>query len=87
LQQGPVARRFRVADLVLHTTAGPVAPRLTQAGLDEARELFNEQSARARLARKRQTTEQWLRQVAPAVETTGPLMTNTPYQQEGQQHG
>ena len=28
LQQGPLARRFRVADLVLHTTAGPVSPRL-----------------------------------------------------------
>lgn len=66
LHQGPLARRFRVADLVLHTTAGPVAPRLTQAGLDEARQLFDEQSARARLARKRQTTEQWLRQVVPA---------------------
>ncbi|WP_457947620.1 PH domain-containing protein [Pseudarthrobacter sp. alpha12b] len=76
LHQGPVARRFRVADLVLHTTAGPVAPRLTQAGLDEARQLFNEQSARARLARKRQTTEQWLRQVVPAVVPT-PL-TPTP---------
>ncbi|MGN7202119.1 PH domain-containing protein [Arthrobacter sp. SAFR-044] len=68
LHQGPLARRFRVADLVLHTTAGPVVPRLTQAGLDEARQLFDEQSARARLARKRQTTEQWLRQVVPAVE-------------------
>lgn len=68
IQQGPVARRFRVADLVLHTTAGPVAPRLSQAGLDEARQLFDDQSARARLARKRQTTEQWLRQVAPTVE-------------------
>nr|WP_307433508.1 PH domain-containing protein [Pseudarthrobacter defluvii] len=66
LHQGPVARRFRVADLVLHTTAGPVAPRLTQAGLDEARQLFDEQAERARLARKRQTTEQWLRQVVPA---------------------
>lgn len=67
LHQGPLARRFRVADLVLHTTAGPVAPRLIQAGLDEARVLFDEQSARARLARKRQTTEQWLAQVAPAT--------------------
>ncbi|WP_018762650.1 PH domain-containing protein [Arthrobacter sp. 135MFCol5.1] len=84
LQQGPVARRFRVADLVLHTTAGPVAPRLAQAGLDEARQLFNDQSARARLARKRQTTEQWLQQVAPAA---GPMTTSTPYQKEGQQHG
>ena len=84
LQQGPVARLFRVADLVLHTTAGPVAPRLTQAGLDEARRLFNDQSARARLARKRQTTEQWLSQVAPAIE---PANAGTPPQQEGQQHG
>ena len=33
LQQGPLARRFGLADLVLHTTAGPVAPRLIQAGL------------------------------------------------------
>lgn len=65
LHQGPLARRFRVADLMLHTTAGPVTPRLTQAGVDEALVLFDEQSARARLARKRQTTEQWLRQVAP----------------------
>ncbi|WP_285243508.1 PH domain-containing protein [Pseudarthrobacter sp. fls2-241-R2A-127] len=84
LQQGPVARLFRVADLVLHTTAGPVAPRLTQAGLDEVRQLFNDQSARARLARKRQTTEQWLSQVAPAIE---PANAGTPPQQEGQQHG
>ncbi|UTT69839.1 PH domain-containing protein [Arthrobacter sp. DNA4] len=102
IHQGPVARRFRVADLVLHTTAGPVAPRLTQAGLDEARQLFDEQSARARLARKRQTTEQWLRQVVPAVEPAAVPDTPVPgaphpgtpasearthYQQEGQTHG
>jgi putative membrane protein len=98
LQQGPLARRFRVADLVLHTTAGPVAPRLTQAGLDEARQLFDEQSARARLARQRQTSEQWLRQVVPAAETgqlpDAPVVepVETPHshakhQQEGQQHG
>jgi putative membrane protein len=97
LHQGPVARHFRVADLVLHTTAGPVAPRLTQAGVDEARQLFDGQSARARLARKRQTTEQWLRQVVPAVESV-PESTpavepaaapepRTHYQQEGQHHG
>ena len=93
LHQGPLARRFRVADLVLHTTAGPVAPRLTQAGLDEARQLFDDQSARARLARKRQTTEQWLRQVGPAAAPTPahgamePQKTSIQYQQEGQQHG
>nr|WP_307048609.1 PH domain-containing protein [Arthrobacter oryzae] len=65
LHQGPLARRFRVADLVLHTTSGPVSPRLIQSGLDEARALFDAQAARAREARKRQTSEQWLAQVAP----------------------
>jgi putative membrane protein len=81
LHQGPLARRFRVADLVLHTTAGPVSPRVIQASLDEARALFEAQAARAREARKRQTSEQWLRQVAPHQDD------NRLNQQEGQQHG
>lgn len=72
LHQGPLARRFGVADLILHTTAGPVSARLTQAGVDEALALFDAQSARARLARKRQTSEQWLAQVAPVVEPGAP---------------
>lgn len=74
LHQGPLARRFRLADLVLHTTAGPVSPRLIQAGLDEARTLFDEQAARARLARKRQTTEHWLAQVVEPFQTAGPVV-------------
>ncbi|MBT2515762.1 PH domain-containing protein [Arthrobacter sp. ISL-30] len=65
LEQGPLARLFRVADLVLHTTAGPVSPRLIQADEQEALQLFDAQAARAREARKRQTSEQWLAQVAP----------------------
>ncbi|WP_425341149.1 PH domain-containing protein [Arthrobacter oryzae] len=81
LHQGPLARRFRVADLVLHTTAGPVSPRVIQAGLDEARALFDAQAARAREARKRQTSEQWLAQVAPRQPD------HQQNQQEGQQHG
>jgi putative membrane protein len=94
LHQGPLARRFRLVDLVLHTTAGPVSPRLIQAGVDEARVLFDEQSARARLARRRQTSEQWLTQVAPqldpglaeqAMESLA-TTTDTPIQ-GGQQHG
>lgn len=63
LEQGPLARRFGVADLLLHTTAGPVTPRLIQVGLDEGRELLDAQAARARAARKRQRTEHWLEQV------------------------
>ncbi|WP_091464531.1 PH domain-containing protein [Paenarthrobacter nitroguajacolicus] len=65
LHQGPWARRFGVADLVLHTTAGPVSPRVFQAGVEQAVDLFDQQAARARAARKRQTSEQWLAQVAP----------------------
>jgi putative membrane protein len=92
LHQGPLARRFKVADLVLHTTAGPVVPRLRQAGMGEALALFDAQSARARLARKRQTTEQWLAQVAPGAPVVEPIETGSagdrPHeQQEGQQHG
>lgn len=46
LHQGPVARRFGVVDLVLHTTSGPVAPRVIQAGLAEGRALLLAQAAR-----------------------------------------
>lgn len=100
LHQGPLARRFRVADLVLHTTAGPVAPRLYQADVGQAVQLFDQQSARAREARKRQTSEQWLAQLSfhppaaeprpPAVEThtvqTNTVETSTTTQ-EDPQHG
>lgn len=74
LHQGPLARRFGVADLVLHTTAGPVSPRVFQAGVEQAVELFDQQAARAREARKRQTSEQWLAQVTenPNVEVPQP---------------
>ncbi len=91
LEQGPLARRFGVADLVLHTTAGPVAPRLIQAGLEDGRALFEAQSARARAARKRQTSEHWLEQVrlpaaasAPAVEAEP---REEPSDKEGPHHG
>jgi putative membrane protein len=86
MHQGPLARQFRLADLILHTTAGPVSPRLRQAGLDEARTLFDEQSARARLARKRQTSEQWLAQVAPSP-ARGPAAGKPPANGTTNQHG
>lgn len=76
LQQGPLARRFRVADLVLHTTAGPVAPRLIQAGLEEGRALLDAQAARARTARRQQVSEHWLARADP--------LEHAP--QEGPQH-
>jgi putative membrane protein len=95
LHQGPLARRFGVADLVLHTTAGPVTPRVVQAGVDEAQALFDGQAARARAARRRQTSEQWLAQVAPQLleQSTSdqppiyPQQSPLPQQQEGPQRG
>lgn len=101
LQQGPLARRFGLADLVLHTTAGPVAPRVIQADLREAQALFDAEAARARAARRRQTSEQWLAQVAPELAGPGPARPAPPAvpgptlnkrptpapQQEGQQRG
>ncbi|MEO3931635.1 PH domain-containing protein [Micrococcaceae bacterium Sec7.4] len=91
LEQGPLARRYRVVDLVLHTTAGPVSPRLIQAGLDEGRGLLDAQAARARAARKRQTSEHWLDQVRPLVvgpaHTEEPSHTKDPNRQEDRQHG
>ena len=87
LHQGPLARRFGVADLVLHTTAGPVLPRVFQAGVSQAVELFDQQAARAREARKRQTSEQWLAQVAPqapevAAAAAQPEEPQTPNQED-----
>ncbi len=81
LQQGPIARRFGVADVVLHTTPGPVTARLIQADVEAALALFDAQAARAREARSRQTSEQWLAQVAPAH------VPSSPQTQEGPQHG
>ncbi|WP_211372310.1 MULTISPECIES: PH domain-containing protein [Arthrobacter] len=70
LEQGPLARRLRIADLRLHSTPGPVAPRIRQ--LDQAvlLELFTEQSVRAADARRRDRTERWLHRetaTGPAV--------------------
>lgn len=67
LERGPLARQFGVVDLVLHTTAGPVSPKLVQAGVSEGKALLDAQAARARAARKRQTSEHWLDQVTPLV--------------------
>ena len=91
LEQGPLARRFRVVDLVLHTTAGPVSSRLIQAGLEEGRGLLDAQAVRARAARKRQTSEHWLDQVRPLVvgtpHTEEPSHPEDPNRQEDRQHG
>jgi putative membrane protein len=60
LHQGPLARRLRLADLRLHTTVGPVDPRVRQMDAAAARLLFDEQAARAAAARRIAGPERWL---------------------------
>lgn len=61
LEQGPLRRRFDTADLVLHSTAGPVHPRVRKIDSATVRQLFLEQAARARDARRRDRTARWNR--------------------------
>lgn len=60
LKQGPLARRFAVADLYLSTIAGPVTPVVRQLDIRHGRELFLEQADRAAAARKTTDSNHWL---------------------------
>lgn len=91
LHQGPLARRFGVADLILHTTPGPVSPRVRQLGEQDAWQLFAEQAVRAAEARRRSGPEQWMRPVPveePADPRTGQpaVMPPPPSYLEGPTH-
>ena len=63
LEQGPVQRKLKVASLVVHSTPGPVSPRVPHLDASVARELMTEQSARARTARAGAGPEPWMRAV------------------------
>ncbi|MER2133605.1 MAG: PH domain-containing protein [Arthrobacter sp.] len=81
LQQGPLARRLRIADLRLHSTPGPVIPVIRQLDQDVLLELFNEQSVRAADARRRDRTERWLHRetaTGPAVPQAAPAAAAEP---------
>ncbi|WP_249667424.1 PH domain-containing protein [Cellulomonas fengjieae] len=71
LAQGPIQRRLGLASFVLHSTPGPVSPRVRHLDGRVAAALLDEQAERARSARATATPEQWMRAVgvpaAPAV--------------------
>ncbi|MCC9144175.1 MULTISPECIES: PH domain-containing protein [unclassified Arthrobacter] len=73
LQQGPVQRPMRLANLILHSTPGPVSPRVVEIDADTARRLLDEQSLRARTARRRDLPEQWLRGSGPSLAKAAPV--------------
>jgi len=61
LAQGPLQRRFGLASFQLHSTPGPVSPRVDHLDARVAAGLLDEQAARARAARATAGPEQWMR--------------------------
>ncbi|WP_062530271.1 PH domain-containing protein [Demequina rhizosphaerae] len=60
LTQGPIRRALGLADVVVHSTQGPVTPVAAHLAVDDAMALLDAQAARAREGRRRQTPEQWM---------------------------
>ncbi|UNX56488.1 PH domain-containing protein [Georgenia sp. TF02-10] len=71
LTQGPLERRFGLANLFAHSVPGPVTPVVYHLAAPAARDLLLEQAARARTARAAEGPEEWMRRVAPAVAEEG----------------
>jgi putative membrane protein len=61
LKQGPIQRWLRVASIVVHSTAGPVHPKVEHLDEHVAAALLDEQTERARTARAGAGPEQWMR--------------------------
>ncbi|HYQ76909.1 PH domain-containing protein [Cellulomonas sp.] len=61
LEQGPLQRRLGLASFQLHSTPGPVSPRVDHLDQRVAAGLLDEQAARARSARAGAGPEQWMR--------------------------
>ncbi|WP_081710241.1 PH domain-containing protein [Arthrobacter sp. 35W] len=65
LYQGPIMRALGLVDFELHSTAGPVRPVVHHMDLAAAHQLFDEQAARAAVARRIHRSERWM-EAAPA---------------------
>lgn len=61
LEQGPLQRRLGLASFQLHSTPGPVSPRVDHLDARVAAGLLDEQATRARTARAGAGPEQWMR--------------------------
>jgi len=61
LAQGPLQRRLGLASFVVHSTPGPVSPRVNHLDGRVAAALLDEQAERARTARRAARPEQWMR--------------------------
>lgn len=50
--QGPLMRSLGLGTVAVHSTAGPIEPRVTHQSVDDAKRFFSEHSERTRLARQ-----------------------------------
>lgn len=60
LHQGPLMAVLGLVDFELHSTLGPIKPVVHHMALENGRRLFDEQAARAAVARRIHGSEQWL---------------------------
>lgn len=60
LEQGPWARIKRVATLMIHLPAGPITARVKNQDLGQIRDLFEQESAYAAVARRLADRNQWM---------------------------
>lgn len=60
LEQGALQRRLGLVSFVLHSTPGPVQPRVEHLAAEVGAQLMAEQAARAREARARAVDERWM---------------------------
>ncbi|SDB97498.1 putative membrane protein [Sanguibacter gelidistatuariae] len=67
LAQGPIQRRLGIATFVLHSTPGPVSPRVPHLSDADAAHLLHAQAARARAARTLAGPERWMQAPAQAA--------------------
>ncbi|WP_062292661.1 PH domain-containing protein [Demequina phytophila] len=70
LTQGPLRRALGLANVVVHSTQGPVQPVAAHLAVDDAVALLDAQAQRAREGRRRQTPEQWMSAVGLEQEAT-----------------
>ncbi|MFJ1510107.1 PH domain-containing protein [Cellulosimicrobium funkei] len=61
LEQGPLQRRLDVASFTVHSTPGPVSPRVSHLDARDAARLLDTQAERAREARAHAGPELWMR--------------------------
>ncbi|WP_454040995.1 PH domain-containing protein [Cellulosimicrobium sp. Marseille-Q8652] len=61
LEQGPLQRRFDVATFAVHSTPGPVVPKVHHLDSRDAARLLDTQAARAHEARAHEGPELWMR--------------------------